>query len=317
MSTTWADEPEWFDLTGELDRIAREAGLIRDGDGWWFPSGPRTVSGFLPPQPMASNGVHLQEPPTHSRYMNESPVDDAIGNEYWRADSSLSVLQPVPPSGQMVYEDESFRSGLGGHQSAPERTSTSVHEAEASLSLAPTKPNYTEDDNQSESSDPATPDPRAGYDRTEAGRGKKQCLAQIREVLDLPSKDDLSILRGAIKHLGGTVPQHLAFSSGLTKPQKLARKRAERRQLFEALRDLVRPRTTRVRELQILEMVLQRISGMDEPRDPEGIHPYVHVTTLSGMIGGGYQGSTSGGSGGLPEAGPSSYKANREGPYES
>jgi len=54
---------------------------------------------------------------------------------------------------------------------------------------------------------------------------------------------------------------------------------------------------------------------MDEPRDPEGTHPYVHVTTLSGMIGGGYQGSTSGGSGGRPEAGPS-YKANRGGPYE-
>jgi hypothetical protein len=95
-------------------------------------------------------------------------------------------------------------------------------------------------------------------------------LPDTRGVGNPPTEDELSTLRigtsvsrnsgvvldtslSAIGHLGGIVPQLAAAANSLPKSARQKRSRAERCDYFCALRDLVSPEVSRIREKHILK----------------------------------------------------------------
>ncbi|KAF9789227.1 hypothetical protein BJ322DRAFT_527174 [Thelephora terrestris] len=237
MSTTGAPELTWVDLDDDLERF-----LIEAQEDWnrLFPS--TSTAGAIP---------------TNQKWL-------------WPGDSS-NLSDPdlfVPPG--------TFDRGLApapqfisqtGHEFqmlAPGITPrpTSAQGSGASASLAPAKPEIIENDIHSESSRSTPSSSRGKYNRAENEEGKRSRLSHIREALGISStEDELPTLQKLIQHLGGTVPEHETSHGWLTKPRRQAKKRAELRECFRELRNIVSPRNARLGDLKVLTLAWELVTS--------------------------------------------------------
>ncbi|KAF9789250.1 hypothetical protein BJ322DRAFT_528809 [Thelephora terrestris] len=206
-------------------------------------------------------------------------VDHPLSHYSWKLPPTPGSETIPPPPAYIWYSNGGHWSGDGGDNSYGDEaddnfsgggisnhwgwTDTPAQESGTSANLAPAKPEIIENDIQSEQSSRSTPSSSRGkYNRAENEEGKRLRLSHIREALGISStEDELPTLQKLIEYLGGSVPEHEVSHGWLTKPRRQAKKRAELRECFRELRNIVSPWNARLGDLKVLTLALELVTS--------------------------------------------------------